>query len=144
MAFMEVGYSFRYQSIEFSPILPTFDDHRQKVRYMTWKEAIRKVLLDEGGPLHYTDITTRIFENGYKGKSDSGQPRNRLYALSSPRRRRSSGSLAAECMNSSILQQMFLLYLSPSQKRSRLRKKLHRSKGTISSRTLECSGAEPM
>ena len=39
---------------------------------MTWKEAIRKVLLDEGGPLHYTDITTRIFENGYKGKADSG------------------------------------------------------------------------
>ena len=26
---------------------------------MTWKEAIRKVLLEEGGPLHYTDITER-------------------------------------------------------------------------------------
>lgn len=39
---------------------------------MTWKEAIRKVLLEEGGPLHYTDITTRIFENGYKGKNECG------------------------------------------------------------------------
>ena len=43
---------------------------------MTWKEAIRKVLLDEGGPLHYTDITTRIFENGYKGKADSDRMRS--------------------------------------------------------------------
>lgn len=39
---------------------------------MTWKEAIRKVLLDEGGPLHYTDITTRIFESGYRGKDECG------------------------------------------------------------------------
>lgn len=39
---------------------------------MTWKEAITKVLLDEGAPLHYTDITNRIFENGYKNKKECG------------------------------------------------------------------------
>lgn len=39
---------------------------------MTWKEAIRKVLLEEGGPLHYTDITTRIFESGYMDKNECG------------------------------------------------------------------------
>lgn len=39
---------------------------------MTWKEAIRKVLLEEGGPLHYTDITTRIFESGYRDKNECG------------------------------------------------------------------------
>lgn len=39
---------------------------------MTWKEAIRKVLEEEGGPLHYTDITSRIFENGYRKKEECG------------------------------------------------------------------------
>lgn len=39
---------------------------------MTWKEAIRKVLQEEGGPLHYTDITSRIFENGYRKKEECG------------------------------------------------------------------------
>ena len=39
---------------------------------MTWKEAIRTVLLEEGGPLHYTDITTRIFESGYRDKNECG------------------------------------------------------------------------
>lgn len=39
---------------------------------MTWKEAIRRVLQEEGGPLHYTDITSRIFENEYRDKSNSG------------------------------------------------------------------------
>ena len=56
----------------FSPIIPIFDNHWLKARYMTWKEAIRKVLLDEGGPLHYTDITTRIFDSGYRGKDECG------------------------------------------------------------------------
>lgn len=39
---------------------------------MTWKEAIKKVLQEEGGPLHYTDITSRIFENGYRKKEECG------------------------------------------------------------------------
>ena len=59
-------------SFVFSPIIPIFDNHWLKAKYMTWKEAIRKVLLDEGGPLHYTDITTRIFDSGYRGKDECG------------------------------------------------------------------------
>lgn len=43
---------------------------------MTWKEAIRKVLLEEGGPLHYSDITNRIFENGYRDKAKCGATPN--------------------------------------------------------------------
>ncbi len=39
---------------------------------MTWKDAIKKVLLDEGTPMHYTDITSRIFENGYRKKDECG------------------------------------------------------------------------
>ena len=74
-------------SFVFSPIIPIFDNHWLKAKYMTWKEAIRKVLLDEGGPLHYTDITTRIFENGYKGKADSGAtPEQTVCALLSTKK----------------------------------------------------------
>lgn len=43
---------------------------------MIWKEAIRKVLLEEGGPLHYSDITNRIFENGYRDKTKCGATPN--------------------------------------------------------------------
>lgn len=43
---------------------------------MTWKEAIMKVLLDEGAPMHYSDITNKIFENGYRNKAESGATPN--------------------------------------------------------------------
>jgi hypothetical protein len=33
---------------------------------MTWKEAITKVLAEEGGPMHYNDITQKIIEKKYK------------------------------------------------------------------------------
>lgn len=40
---------------------------------MTWKEAIIKVLVDEGSPLHYSDITRRIIENGYRKPNEMGK-----------------------------------------------------------------------
>ena len=40
---------------------------------MTWKEAIIKVLTDEGTPLHYSDITKRIIENGYRKPNEMGK-----------------------------------------------------------------------
>ena len=33
---------------------------------MTWKEAIIKVLAEEGSPMHYVDITNKIIEKEYK------------------------------------------------------------------------------
>lgn len=33
---------------------------------MTWKEAIIKVLTEEGTPMHYIDITNKIIEKEYK------------------------------------------------------------------------------
>ena len=30
------------------------------VKYMTWKEAILKVLAEEGTPLHYSDIQEQL------------------------------------------------------------------------------------
>lgn len=43
------------------------------VKYMTWKEAIIKVLAEEGTPLHYSDITKRIIENGYRKPNEMGK-----------------------------------------------------------------------
>ena len=39
---------------------------------MTWKDAIIKVLTEEGAPLHYSDITKRIIENGYRKPNEVG------------------------------------------------------------------------
>lgn len=33
---------------------------------MTWKEAIIKVLAEEGAPMHYVDITNKIIEKEFK------------------------------------------------------------------------------
>ena len=35
---------------------------------MSWKDAVKKVLEDAGKPLHYTDITDRILDQGLKTK----------------------------------------------------------------------------
>ena len=40
---------------------------------MTWKDAIIKVLAEEGAPLHYSDITKRIIENGYRKPNEMGK-----------------------------------------------------------------------
>ena len=32
---------------------------------MNWEEAIVKVLAEEGGPMHYAEITQRIISRGY-------------------------------------------------------------------------------
>lgn len=40
---------------------------------MKWIDAIKKVLQDEGQPLHYTAITKKILENGYRDKDAVGQ-----------------------------------------------------------------------
>ncbi len=40
---------------------------------MTWHEAIKKVLVDEGAPMHYSDITKRIIENGYRKPNEMGK-----------------------------------------------------------------------
>ena len=39
---------------------------------MTWKEAIIKVLAEEGTPMHYADITKKIIENGYRNQTEMG------------------------------------------------------------------------
>ncbi|MGN0008032.1 MAG: HTH domain-containing protein [Alistipes sp.] len=40
---------------------------------MTWKDAIVKVLTEEGAPLHYSDITKRIIDNGYRKPHEMGK-----------------------------------------------------------------------
>jgi len=39
---------------------------------MTWQEAIKKVLAEEGAPMHYSDITKKIIENGYRKATEMG------------------------------------------------------------------------
>lgn len=39
---------------------------------MTWKDAIIKVLAEEGTPMHYADITKKIIENGYRNQTEMG------------------------------------------------------------------------
>lgn len=39
---------------------------------MTWQEAIKKVLAEEGAPMHYSDITNKIIEKGYRKRSEMG------------------------------------------------------------------------
>ena len=48
---------------------------------MTWLEAIIKVLSAEGTPLHYSEITKKIIENGYRTSSELGAtPDQTVYA----------------------------------------------------------------
>ena len=39
---------------------------------MKWIEAIKQVLQEEGQPLHYTAITKKIIEKGYRDKDKLG------------------------------------------------------------------------
>lgn len=48
---------------------------------MLWEEAIRKVLDDEGKPMHYREIMKKIIKNGYRinyGKTPDGTVNSRL------------------------------------------------------------------